>query len=134
MVVDDDQLRCGLGPRLEVAESRQGTGIEREQNRRFGLDEVGRREEFEAGQVAVVRRDDEGTGERGGGLDAGRAEYMVEREHRTQRVAIGIHMARERDPRRARDHASSNRKGLVDRPPRAAMEVRHAAQVIVVRV
>ena len=72
VVVDHHELLGGLGRRFEIAEAGQRTGVEGDHHARLAREPVGRREQLEPGQLAVVRRDDERLGERRDARDPGR--------------------------------------------------------------
>ncbi len=107
---------------------------------------LGWRQQVEARQLAVVRRDDERLGERRDATDARRAEHVMQREHRAERVAVGTHVARQADFARGRDRAGGPRRArprrgdrryvpyesiLVTRRPRTTFSVRAVPRSIV---
>ena len=114
VVVDDDELVRALGRGLEVAEARERAAVERHHHVGLGREVVGRGEQVEAGEVAVVRRDWNGVGNDATTRRAGGTEHVEHPEHRSERVAVGVHVARERHERRVRDRGRRVR----DRPVR----------------
>src|SRR5262249_56189478 len=62
VVVDDDQLAGRLGRGLEVTEATERATVEGDHDRRLWGELMRRRESVEAGQLAVMRCDDEGRG------------------------------------------------------------------------
>ncbi len=79
VMVDDDQLGGRLGARLEVAEPVECTAVECHEHLGLAVDELGWRQQLEAGQLAVVRRDDERRRERRDRVDARGAQHVVQR-------------------------------------------------------
>ena len=99
-MIDHDQLARSLRVGLEIAEPREVTAVERHHHFGLGIHLVGRVEQVETGQVAIVRRHHERHRERRDGVDAGGAQHVMERERGAQGVTVGIDMADECDTRR----------------------------------
>ncbi len=71
---------------------------------------AGWREQVEAGELAVVRRDDERLRERRDDVAPRGAQHVEEPEHRAERVAVGVHVTGQRDPFGTGDGARSLRR------------------------
>ena len=97
VMVDDDQLVGLLADGTQVAESAERATVERDHDGWIGRELAGQGEQIEAREIAVVRRDDERLGERRHARASDGAQRVVHPEHRAEGVAVGVHVAQERD-------------------------------------
>ena len=91
----------------------------------------GSREQVETRQLAVVGRDDERVRERGHDVAAGGAQHVEEAEHRTEGVAVGIDVTRQRDGRRVGDRRGAASSGPA-RPRCRSLRLPLVGRIVVV--
>ena len=110
VVVEDDELVRGLRGGLEGAETTERAAVEGDHHLGLRREVLGLREQVEPGELAVVRRDEEGRRKRRNHITARGTQHVEQSEHRSERVTVGVHMARERDDTGAADHLRRSRE------------------------